>query len=224
MESTQTDIRKSRFRDAPFFEEASKIEVCIGGLGGIGTWLALYLSRIVPVIYGYDFDEVEEVNLAGQLFGQHNVGQTKVGAVKSMIEEFGHAQFYPMAEAIIEESDIPENYVFSAFDNMKARKILFELWKANDMRELFVDGRLLADQYEVYIVQKGQEKRYEATLFDDSEVEEVACTFKQTSHFAAICAARMVHGFTNYLSQAMFYKVPFKFTEEGNLFHHEIEF
>ena len=218
------DVRKSRFRDAPFFEGAANLDVAIGGLGGIGTWLSLYLSRIVKKIYGFDFDEVEEVNLAGQLFSNKDVGKTKAGAVRLLVTAYGHATFFPFTEPIDDKSEVPENYVFSAFDNMKARKTLFEIWKANENRELFVDGRLLADQYEVYFVQKGQEEKYEATLFDDSEVEEVACTFKQTSHFAAICAARMVHGFTNYLSQAMFYKMPFKFAEEGNLFHTEIEY
>ena len=224
MEAIKTDVRKSRFRDAPFFSGAADLSVAIGGLGGIGTWLSLYLSRIVKTIYGFDFDEVEEVNLAGQLFSNKHVGHSKAGAVKLIVNEYGHASFIPFSEAIEEDSEVPESYIFSAFDNMKARKNLFDIWKKNENRELFIDGRLLADQYEVYFVQKGQEERYETTLFLDSEVEEVACTFKQTSHFAAMCASRMVHGFTNYLSQAMFYKIPFKFAEEGNLFHHEIEF
>lgn len=218
------DVRKSRFRDAPFFKGANDLEVCIGGLGGIGTWLALYLSRVVKVIHGFDFDMVEEVNLAGQLFSVKHVGQTKAGAVKSLLDDFGHARFFPYNEKIILGTEIPENFVFSAFDNMTARKALFSNWKKNENRELFVDGRLLADQYEVYFVQKGQEEKYEATLFSDEEVENIACTFKQTSHFAGICAARMVHGFTNYLSQDMFYKMPFKVDEEGNLFHVNIEY
>ena len=201
-----------------------KAEVTIGGQGGIGSWLTLYLSRIVQEIYGYDFDTVEKVNLAGQLFTYNDVGRGKVMAGLSIVKEYGTALFNPMSERIDENTDIRENYIFSAFDNMKARKALFEIWKKNENRELFVDGRLLADQYEIYAVQKGQEERYEATLFDDSEVEEVACTFKQTSHFAAICAARMVHAFTNYLSKDMFYKMPFKYAEEGHLFLTEIKF
>lgn len=218
------DVRKSRFRDAPFFNKASTLPVSIGGLGGIGTWLTLYLSRIVPIIYGFDFDDVEEVNLAGQLFSLQDVGLSKANATRKLVTAYGTATFYPVAQMIDKDTEIFEAYIFSAFDNMKARKDLFAIWEKNENRELFIDGRLLADQYEVYFVQKGQEERYRKTLFEDSEVEEVACTFKQTSHFAAICAARMVHGFTNYLSQEMFYKIPFKFAEEGNLFHHDIEF
>lgn len=218
------DIRKSRFRDAPFFQKANELHVVIGGLGGIGSWLSVFLSRIVHTIYGFDDDEIEEVNLAGQLFGRTDVGQSKAGAIKSLVQEFGHSRFTPVLERIDRESEIPETFVFSAFDNMKARKDLFSIWKQNENRELFIDGRLLADQYEVYFVQKGQEEAYEATLFEDSEVEEVACTFKQTSHFAAICAARMVAGFTNYLSQHMFYKLPFSVKEEGALFLFETEY
>ena len=121
-------------------------------------------------------------------------------------------------EKITVSTDIQENYVFSAFDNMEARKDLFTIWKSNPKREIFIDGRLLADQYEVFFVQKGMEAKYEASLFDDAEVPTVACTFKQTSHFAGICAARMVHGMTNYMSQHMFYKLPFHISEEGGSF------
>lgn len=219
-----TDVRKSRFSDAPFFKGAASLEVCIGGLGGIGSYLAFFLSRIVETIYGFDFDTVEKVNLAGQLFSNNHVGLSKAGAVRLLVNEYGHATFVPFKEAIEEDSEIPENYVFSAFDNMKARKNLFSIWEKNENRELFIDGRLLADQYEVYFVQKGNEERYKTTLFDDDEVEEVSCSFKQTSHFAAMCGARMVHGFTNYLSQEMMYKLPFHYAEEGNLFHHNIEY
>lgn len=217
------DVRQSRFRDAPFFVKASKADVYIGGVGGIGSYLASYLSRIVKNVIIADFDIIEKVNLAGQNFTLEQVGLSKVRAVFETASLYGTAEIHPMHERINEETDVPENFVFSAFDNMAARKILFSIWKKNENRELFVDGRLLADQYECYFVQKGQEEKYEATLFSDEEVSAVACTFKQTSHFAAICAARMVHGFTNYLSQEMFYKVPFHISEEGHLFHFEIK-
>lgn len=222
-EEEKLDVRQSRFRDAPFFEKASQTEVFIGGAGGIGSYLAPYLSRIVKTIYISDFDIIEKVNLAGQNFSLNQVGQSKVKAVFETSSSYGTAKVRPIQETVDETSDVPEKFVFSAFDNMTARKDLFSLWKRNENRELFVDGRLLADQYEVYFVQKGQEKAYEASLFDDAEVPAVACTFKQTSHFAAICAARMVHGFTNYLSQDMFYKIPFHVSEEGNLFHFEVK-
>lgn len=217
------NVRHSRFRDAPFFEKASQIEVFVGGAGGIGSYLAPYLSRIVKRIYISDYDIIEQVNLAGQNFSVNQVGESKIRAIHKIIADYGTAKVSAIQEKVTEDSDVPEKYVFAAFDNMEARKNLFSIWKENENRELFIDGRLLADQYEVYFVQKGQEERYEATLFSDDEVPNVACTFKQTSHFAAICAARMVHGFTNYLSQDMFYKIPFHVSEEGNLFHFEVK-
>ena len=212
------DVRKSRFRDAPFFERAENTSVAIGGAGGIGSWLALYLSRVVKKIYLYDFDTIETVNLAGQMFSQKQVGMSKVRAVHDLVKEYGSSKCEAFYEKITVSTDIQENYVFSAFDNMEARKDLFTIWKNNKDRELFIDGRLLADQYEVFFVQKGMEAKYEASLFDDAEVPTVACTFKQTSHFAGICAARMVHGMTNYMSQHMFYKLPFHISEEGGSF------
>ena len=224
MITEEINVAKSRFRSAPFFEEANTLEVFVGGAGGIGSWLILYLSRIVNRIHVYDYDKVEKVNLAGQLFKYSDVGNTKVGAIGLTAREYGDAQINTYPFKLEPITEVPEAFVFSAFDNMTARKDLFEIWKANDKRKLFIDARLLADQYEVYFVQKGMEEAYEATLFSDEEVEEVACTFKQTTHFAAICAGRMIHGFTNYLSQHMLYKMPFKVVEEGNLFLNEVSY
>ena len=214
----EVNTEQSRFRDAPFFETASKTSVALGGAGGIGSWLTLFLSRIVRNVYLYDFDTVEKVNMAGQLFNRDDIGMSKVRAVANMANRYGNAQMNPMMETIDSNSDVPDAFVFSAFDNMNARKDLFSIWDENENGILFIDGRLLADQYEVYFVQKGQEEMYRDTLFSDDEVENVACTFKQTSHFAAICAARMVHGYTNFLSQEALYKMVFHVKEEGNLF------
>ncbi len=62
------DVKKSRFRDADWFEKADtlKTPIVIGGAGGIGSWLVLFLSRILnncTDLYLFDFDSVEEVNI-----------------------------------------------------------------------------------------------------------------------------------------------------------------
>ena len=101
------------------------------------------------------------------------------------------------------------HYVFSAFDNMKARKDMFEAWKAyleewksdgGSDTPVFIDGRLTMEQLQIFCVTPDKISEYEAHLFDDSEVPDAPCTLKQTSHSAAMIASHMVAFFTNHIA------------------------
>lgn len=114
--------------------------------------------------------------------------------------------------------------MIAALDNMAARKQMFDYWKSRDDRELFIDGRLRANLYEVYAVTKGNEAKYEETLFMDSEVDDGPCTFKQTSYFAGLIGARITHILVNYLTNKYSGEevsvVPFKVSEVGETILH----
>ncbi len=86
---------------------------------------------------------------------------------------------------------------------MEARKTMFNKWREDEDRELFVDGRNLAEVGNVFIVRKGQEEEYEKYLFDDSEIEDAPCSFKATSHCSALIASLMVSGMNNYISNKL---------------------
>ena len=84
------DIKKSRFRDATWFQKVEEftIPIVIGGSGGIGSWLTLFLSRNMTETNSlilYDFDRVEEVNIAGQLFRIKDVGKLKADAMRDIV-------------------------------------------------------------------------------------------------------------------------------------------
>jgi hypothetical protein len=112
------------------------------------------------------------------------------------------------------------------FDNMEARKLIFNNWKANSAREILIDGRLRANYYEIFVVRKGSESRYEETLFSDSEVTPAPCTFKQTAYFGMLIGAKITQVLVNYLSNKYYGEevnvIPFKITESGDLFYTEI--
>ena len=76
------------FRGLPWFEMTNDMYCTIGGAGGIGSWLALFLSRagIRPTIY--DFDYVERRNMGGQFYSQEDIGRPKVQALASNIRNF----------------------------------------------------------------------------------------------------------------------------------------
>ena len=104
-----------RFKDAPWFDPKGEIEVIIGGAGGIGSWLALFLARQNVQISIFDMDTVEEVNLGGQFFNNNDIGQTKVQAISDWCESFTRNALDTNLEYT---KDSPTHkYVFSCFDN-----------------------------------------------------------------------------------------------------------
>ena len=215
------EIHTSRFKDAPWFAK-EEINTVIGGAGGIGSWLTLLLCRagFTPVVY--DFDRLEEHNLAGQMYSKQDAisNKLKVTALKENCKAFADTDINIFSERITEET-MSHNYVFSAFDNMKARKDMFGAWKVfvEDWKRsleteevegplidsykttpIFIDGRLRAEQMQIFCVTPNNIEAYEAHLFDDTEVEDAPCTLKQTSHSAAMIASHMVAFFTNHLT------------------------
>lgn len=212
--------QSSRFKDAPWFPKEETYTI-VGGSGGIGSWLSLLLARagFLPIIY--DFDTIEEHNIGGQLFGKSNIGQTKVSALANIVKQFADTEVSANNEKY-DENTMSHHYVFSAFDNMEARKSMFKawceyvkLWQEEILNEkednpltdeyknntpVFIDGRLTMEQLQIFCVTPDKIEAYKEYLFDDSEVEDAPCTLKQTSHSAAMIASHMVGFFTNHMA------------------------
>jgi molybdopterin/thiamine biosynthesis adenylyltransferase len=214
MEKKEIDNKKIRFSDAPW---ANAIQhIVVGGVGGIGSWLAIYLSRIGHILYLYDMDIIDETNMGGQLYSLAQIGTNKAEATKANIILFSGAESNVSTYTQYDEdSGFVTPIMCSCFDNMAARKLMFEKWAAYDKRELFVDGRMLAEIGMVFTVQKGQEEEYRKSLFEDSEVEEAPCSFKSTSHCGALISSLMVSNLNNYLANKTAGNndryIPFKF-------------
>jgi molybdopterin/thiamine biosynthesis adenylyltransferase len=193
---------RGRFKDAPWFPK-EQILCVIGGAGGIGSWLAFLLARtgFYPLVY--DFDTVEVHNLGGQLFNKKHIGMPKVEAVKELVLEFSDMDIMVFDEKYDEES-MTSSYMFSAFDNMEARKIMFKRWREDNVdnpNAIFIDGRLLMEQMQIFCVTPQTANEYEMDhLFNDSEVQTENCTLKQTSHSASMIASLMIGFFTNHLT------------------------
>lgn len=177
----------SRFKDADWMGEPK--DIILGGLGGIGNGVATELVKLGHKLYIYEFDDVEYYNCIPQGFFRSQVGMSKYEAFKQTVSAIVD-KWQLSSEGKYTESSMANDIMFSCFDNMEARKLMFNKWKGQDDRKLFIDGRLLAEVFQVFVVQKGDEARYERHLFDDSEVETEPCTYKQTSHIA-----KMLHGY-----------------------------
>jgi len=194
------DVKHSRFSDAPFYRPNTVI--MIGGAGGIGSWLSLLLARVGCEVWIVDNDIIDEVNMAGQLYRISDIDIAKVTAMKLTLNEFAPlANVYGVNAKVTEDSNYSAQYTFSAFDNMTARKILFEQWASNPDRKAFFDGRMLMESGQVFTVLPGMEDEYRKELFDDSEVEDQPCSAKATSHSGALIASLMVASFNNIIAK-----------------------
>jgi len=191
------DNKKVRFSDALWAHQLQ--EIIVGGVGGIGSYVAFFLSRIGHTLHLYDMDVIDETNLGGQLYSINQIGSRKVDATLANIQLFSGASNVNVYDKYDKDS-LVSPIMFSCFDSMEARKTMFNNWKQDEDRELFVDGRNLAEVGHVFVVQKGQEEEYEKYLFEDSDIEDVPCSFKATSHCSALIASLMVSGMNNYLT------------------------
>lgn len=59
----KVDAKYTRFKGADWFSWLYRRPVLLGGAGGIGSWVSMFLSRLGCHIYIYDFDIFERINL-----------------------------------------------------------------------------------------------------------------------------------------------------------------
>lgn len=189
-----------RFSDAEWYKP--NIPVIIGGIGSIGSHLSYYLGRQEAELYLYDMDTVDEVNIGGQLYSIDSVGKKKTEITKELIKSLsGNTKVSCFGK--FDESGYSNPYMFSCFDNMKARKIFFDAWcREEDENKLFIDGRMssLGELGQIYFVTTQNIDKYKEELFDDTEVPDLPCTYKSSTHTGAFIASIMVAGFNNFIA------------------------
>lgn len=217
-----------RFKDAPWMDKEKTETIVVGGVGGIGSTTLYFLTKSTLANFIiFDNDVVDEYNVGTQFFMPSYVNTPKVGAIKDILKTFGvNSSRIQTINSKIGDTTLP--ITIAAFDNMAARKQLFNAWKSLPDREIFIDGRLSATIYQVYTVIPGREELYEKTLFDDNDVANAPCTFKQTTHFAGLIGARITQLITNYLSNKYagenIMNIPYLVEEYGDPFLVKIQY
>lgn len=193
-----------RFNKAPWFDKEfiHRNNITVIGVGNIGSWLCLYLSRIGYQINAVDPDILEEHNIGGQLFSSNFIGEQKAVALHALLR-FLNTENVKMTtfdkNIQITDYDLIHNHsdiVIVCTDNMLARKYAFEQFISSKNAYLFIDGRSLAEQFEIYTVNKNNSEeidKYAKTLFLDEEVEDAVCNYKSTSHCGSMCASLMIN-------------------------------
>ena len=223
------DESTTRFSDAEWFNEIQKARIIVAGIGGVGSNVAFQLARMIPAnLTLYDDDNVERVNMAGQLFSSNSIGEDKVSAIANMIYNYtSMRQVLAIKDKFTSDKE-PGDIMICGFDNMRARRTFFNSWynhildKSEEERSkcLYLDGRLSMDTLQILCIRGDDQyniERYEREfLFADYEADTTICSMKQTTYLACMIGSLMVNLFTNFIANSLNpiipYDLPF-FTE-----------
>lgn len=177
-----------RFSSAPWFDKVKEFKIAIVGLGGIGSYAAYAISRFRPRrITLVDMDTIELVNMSGQMYREFDIGLLKTEALALTLSEFSQYSVNTRSERI---QNLPyiideHNIIICGFDNMEARRYVWNTMSESNDNKLLIDGRMNAEFYQLICVDinnLGARNRYESDwLFCNKEAEQTVCSFKQTS-------------------------------------------
>lgn len=180
------------------------------GVGATGSKIAMSLAKLgVSNLHVWDHDEVEEHNIANQVYGLPDIGRPKVEALAKAIKRATgnkpqtHGAWNPMAGRGAGE------VVFAMVDSMDVRRQIFDLYKISPRVRLVIDSRMASDYGSLLTYRPGDDdtlSRYEATLFsdDDAHVEVSACgTAITVGPTADIISGYAVWAFINHAAGTM---------------------
>lgn len=226
----------TRFSGALWYDKIQLQLATVVGVGGIGSWLTFFLSRLgLSKIYIYDPDRVESVNMAGQLYKLSDINDYKTDAINKTCREFSNYFGINSFRQKVSEDTPFFRHVFTGLDNMDGRKYSYYRWKESLVRAgqrdkcIFIDGRLTANMFQIFAITGDDLVNmaiYENQwLFNDNEAVELPCSFKQTSHIAAMIASVMTNIYINYIAKVecgIEYTVPFITTYNADMMNFNI--
>ena len=198
--STNLRMRDMRQRDILPKDKLENTHATVIGTGAVGRQLALQLASMgVGKIQMFDFDTVEEVNLAPQGFAEDDIGKSKVDAVAESCRKMNsEIEIIPVNSRFLRASDIG-NVVFCCVDSIRIREFIWDVIGDKDV-ELFVDGRMAAEALRVVTAYDDESnKYYKETLFSEEDAMEAPCTAKSTIYCANICAGLMITQYAKWM-------------------------
>lgn len=161
-----------------FNTEEFNTPITIIGAGATGSWVALALAKLgIENITVYDFDVVEEHNIANQSYALYDVGDTKVKALYHQIKNITDTQIKIKEEKFTNQR--LSGIVLLMVDSMEQRKLIWEASiKMKTAVQLLIEPRMGLDVGYVYNVEPtnlSHIRAYEETYYSDEEAEVSAC-------------------------------------------------
>ena len=182
----QTSQQESRIRTPDFLRQSDLVTsamtaqaTVVIGTGGIGGPTVLTLAKMgFQNLEIWDPDIVEALNVPTQLWKLSDIGQTKVRAMKEMVQDMIGTDLVVKPKRW--EPPVARDRIYvSAVDSMAAR---MEIWAAmkKSPPKIYIEARMGALIGIIYAVTESDASRYEATLYPDSEAVQEPCTAKAT--------------------------------------------
>jgi len=151
----------------------------------------------------YDMDFIEDHNIGGgQFYSTDQIGMLKGDATMINIRKFSGEGNHTVYGEFVKNS--PVNPIcIATFDNMEARKMMFDNWvklvnkKGKDNKDhrlyLFLNISMLPEGGFVELIDRpSRVKRWRKEWVPSSEMPDLACSFKSTTHNAMLMGARAV--------------------------------
>ena len=165
-------------------EKHGTTPITIIGAGATGSFIALGLAKMgFTNINIYDFDNVEMHNLPNQAFDIEDIGVNKAMATQRNIMS-ATGNIIKAHNQKLEGGEMLSGVVFVLTDSMKSRKdIWMKSLKLNPAIKLVIETRMDLRIGRIYAINPNdmtQIKKYEETLYDDTEAEVSACGVSQT--------------------------------------------
>ena len=134
-----------------FFQpEKVRERIHIIGCGSVGSTIAENLARCgIKKMTLWDFDKVESHNIVNQMFGQQDIGKTKVEALKDILVGIN-----PDMELRLKpegwNSEMLSGYIFLAVDSIEIRRKIVEQHMDNTNIKAMFDTRTLLTGAQLY--------------------------------------------------------------------------
>lgn len=193
---------QDRFKDADFMKVQE--EILLVGLGGIGNGVGQKLLDCNQHLVIFEPDIIDEHNCIPQGYFLEHVNLRKIDAFKHIASKrFVGEVTVEHYDELYDENSIAYPIMVAAVDNYKTRQIMFHNWKQQSGRKLFVDGRMLAEWFQIFAITPETEDWYEETYLknlDDSMEEAGLCTYQQTSFVASIIHGMIVQKILNFIT------------------------
>jgi molybdopterin/thiamine biosynthesis adenylyltransferase len=177
------------------------LPITVIGAGATGSWLLLFLAKLgLEKITAYDFDQIEEHNIANQCFGNIDVGKSKVVAIQDRIEVETGTKINAKNTKFV--SQPLQGVVFLLVDSMKERKRIWEQSiKYNPNVKLLIEPRMGMSMGRIYTLDPSNIthiKQYESTLYSDDDTEVSACgssvsVITSATMIASMCVRQMIN-------------------------------
>ena len=158
------------------------------GCGAIGSSAATQLARMgATTFFLYDMDKVEDVNIGVSQYDVKHIGKNKVDALYELITDIigdNNNNVTPVNGLFSEYMYNGTNdIIILGFDSMKSRmEAVVILCSNNNKPAYIIDGRMGAEHYMQYVLEKPTVNKYKKVWYSDEEGDPEPCNAKATSY------------------------------------------